>query len=201
MIRVIKIDRKKALFVVLVLFGVVFCAAGFGGLAEQVLGLQDKVTNAATVTMTESKNENNIDVMMENSIDPKSVAVNELDKVNSSAFFVEYRMERERAMGKEVEMLREVLESSSADEEICKTANERLLYLSSNISQEMELENLIRARGFQDVAVFLDKDIVTVVLQLGKEMAIDAGKIDIAQLVSKTTGMPEENVIMITKED
>jgi stage III sporulation protein AH len=64
----------------------------------------------------------------------------------------------------------------------------------------MELENLIRARGFQDAAVFLDNESVTVVVQPGEKMTADAENDAIAELVSKSTGVAENNVIIITKD-
>ena len=122
------------------------------------------------------------------------------DNNSDAHYFVEYRMERERVRGLEMETMREVLASPDADEEIRKSAHERLLRLSSHISREMELENLIRARGFKDAAVFLDENTVTVVVKNGETAASDDGHAGIVELVTNSTGVAGEDIIIITRE-
>lgn len=203
MIKVIKIDRQKIALVLLVLVGIAFCAVGFSGVTEKITGLQEKKTTAASVTVTETDGEGAGPVAdaADNEADvPEPAAVQEGGYRDSSAYFVETRMNRERARGMEMETMREVLASDTADKEVRKAAQERLLELSSTISREMELENLIRARGYQDVAVFLDNKTVTVIVQPGKEMTAGAGNTSITELVARATGVPEEGVIVITKE-
>lgn len=202
MITIIKLDRKKILLVVLLLVGVILCVAGFSGLAEKMLGLQDKPSTAATVTLSHPEGGDNEvgDTGSDESPVIDQTILNDVDNTADGSYFVEARMSLEQARGKEMETLREVL-ASEADEEVRKTAQERLMMLSSKISQEMELENLIRAKGYQDAAVFLDTDTVTVILRPGKDMAGDTDNTTIAGLVSKTTGVPEDGVIVITRDN
>ncbi|WP_347487587.1 SpoIIIAH-like family protein [Desulfoscipio sp. XC116] len=203
MITVIKIDRKKIILTVLVLAGIILCAVGFGGVAEKVVGLRDNSSTPAAVTLTHPENGGETAT---GNTDPgearplEQVTVDDIDNAAGSSYFVEARMSMEQARGKEMETLREVLDSE-ADEEVRKTAQERLMNLSGKMSQEMELENLIRAKGYRDAAVFLDSDTVTVILRPGKDIAADADNTAIAGLVSKTTGVAEDGVIVITRED
>ncbi|AGL02022.1 SpoIIIAH-like family protein [Desulfoscipio gibsoniae] len=202
MITVVKIERKKILLVVLVLVGIVFCAVGFGGLAEKMLGWGDQSTTPAAVTLSHPENKGDSavgDAPEGDAVLTGQVGANGTDQDADGSYFVEARLSLEQARGKEMETLREVL-ASEADEEVRKTAQERLMRLSSKVSQEMELENLIRAKGYQDAAVFLDSDTVTVILRPGKEMMADADSTTIAGLVAKTTGVPEDGVIVITRE-
>ncbi|TYO95633.1 SpoIIIAH-like family protein [Desulfallas thermosapovorans] len=199
MITIIKLDRNKILLAVLLLVGIILCVAGFSGLAEKMLGLEDKPSTAATVTLSHPESDDEAGDMGPGEAQVVDQTImNDVDNTTGSSYFVEARMSLEQARGKEMETLREVL-ASEADEEVRKTAQERLMMLSSKISQEMELENLIRAKGYQDAAVFLDSDTVTVILRPGKDMAIDTDNTTIAGLVSKTTGVPEEGVIVITR--
>lgn len=199
MITIIKLDRKKILLAVLLLLGIILCVAGFSGLAEKMLGLEDNPSTAATVTLSHPESGGAAGDMGsgEATVIDQAI-VNDVDNRGDSSYFVEARMSLEQARGKEMETLREVL-ASEADEEVRKAAQERMMMLSSKISQEMELENLIRAKGYQDAAVFLDSDTVTVILRPGKNMVGDTDNTTIAGLVSKTTGIPEEGVIVITR--
>ncbi len=203
MITVIKIDRKKILLVVLVLVGIAFCAVGFGGLAHKVVGMRDKSSTATTITLTHPENGGVGavgDIAQDEATPPDQVVTNDSDQAADGSYFVEARMSLEQARGKEMETLREVL-ASETDEAVRKTAQERLMQLSGRVSQEMELENLIRAKGYLDAAVFLDSDTVTVILRPDKQMADDKNNTAIARLVAKTTGMPEDGVIVITREN
>ncbi len=202
MITIIKIDRKKVLLVVLVLIGVAFCAVGFGGLAQKAAGLRDNSTASTAVTLTQPENDGfgAIGDTASNQTMPSDQEKNDFETASDGSYFVEARMSLEQARGKEMETLREVL-ASETDESVRKTAQERLMQLSSQLSREMELENLIRAKGYQDTAVFLDNDTATVILRPDKQMAGDTNNEDIARLVAKTTGVSEDDVIVITREN
>jgi len=203
LIKVIKIDKRKALLVFLVLVGAAFCLAGFEGLAQKFI--LDKFNKPTSVTTTQSGEEagslgGGVPVQNDGAA-LQAAEVFGAEDMESAAFFVEYRMERERTRSKEVELLREVLVSPSTGEETRKKVQEKLLEISSNMSKEMELENLIRARGYRDAAVFLDGDTVTVVVQPGKNILPGTEEnSEIAALVSKSAGVPEDNVIIITKD-
>jgi stage III sporulation protein AH len=206
LIKVIKLNRKGITLVSLVLLGLAFCVVGFGGLAERLLGKEHKKAAPASVTVSEPHQESGKSigggVPVERPAGDAPQLTDATPEIDSgyAAFFEEYRMDRERARGMQVELLRELMASSSTGEDTRKMAHEQFLRISNNISKEMELENLIRARGFQDAAVFLDNESVTVVVQPGEKMTADAENDAIAELVSKSTGVAENNVIIITKD-
>jgi len=215
MIKVIKVNRKKVALAVLAFLGIALCVVGFSGVSKKVAGMFGK-SEPASISIsqpeqpqnpsltgdatTEDNNDLTSEQALEGTQDAKEAETTQGDIANPEAFFVEYRMDRERARGKQVELLREVMASSSIDEETRKTAHEKFLDISSSISKEMELENLLRARGFQDAAVFLDGNSVTVVVQPGPREAAAEDNTDLAQLVAKSTGVTEDNVIIITKD-
>ncbi|WP_243152879.1 SpoIIIAH-like family protein [Sporotomaculum syntrophicum] len=191
----IKLDRKKIFLVFLIVMGIAFCAVGFGGLAQKVIGLQENASAPTTVTLNQSEN-GEVDAAG----DAGQASLNAPENTADGSYFVEARLSLEQARGKEMETLREVL-NSETDEDVRKTAQERMMQLSGQVSQEMELENLIRAKGYQDAAVFLDSDTVTVILRPGKNMASETDNSAIAELVAKTTGVAEDGVIVITREN
>lgn len=194
MITVIKLERKKVFLFILIMMGIVFCAVGFSGVAQKVLGSRENdAIKPASITLEQSGDES--DGL---GVEPSSLYTPEL--TDDGAYFVEARLSLEQARGKEMEILREVLASES-DEEVRKAAQERMMQLSGQVSREMELENLIRAKGYQDTAVFLDSDTVTVILRPSKNAVIEEDNLIIAELVSKTTGIPQDGVIVITRGD
>ncbi|HBX22251.1 MAG TPA: hypothetical protein DEF34_01250 [Desulfotomaculum sp.] len=204
MIKVIRIRRTDIALALLALAGIAFCVLGFGGLTERLANWRDKPAASATLGGDATQESDKpigggtpVDYTMQ--ADPEPVENLTTSNNGGSAYFVEYRMERERARGMEMETMREVLASPNADEDVRKTAHERLLHLSNSISKEMELESLIRAKGFSDAAVFLDGQTVTVVVQEGNIPATEDDHIGIIEMVAQNTGVEGENIIIITR--
>lgn len=210
MIRVIRLRRRNIALALLALAGIVFCLLGFGGVAERLSQWRENPATSTSVGM-EGEHQSGKSIGGGTPVEyttpdtpeqsaSNNGAGNNTGVTDSTDYFVEYRMERERARGMEMETMREVLASPGVSEEIRREANERLLRLSNTISKEMELENLIRARGYRDAAVFLDGHTVTVVVQEGDNTAAEEDHAGIVEMVAKNTGVDGDNIIVITRE-
>lgn len=115
----------------------------------------------------------------------------------SSGFFVEYRLERERSRGHQIEIAREIINNANSDPDIRKKAQEQMYVISNNLQKELEVESLIRAKGFQDSVVFLEGQTVTVVIQAKSLAQEDAMKI--TDLVARSTQASPQNIVIIPK--
>jgi len=125
------------------------------------------------------------------------------DKVTAAAketsdFFVNYRLDRERARGQRVEWLREVINSAGSGGETRQKAQEHLLGISQSVQKEVELENLIRARGYKEAAVLVDERSVTVVV--AAEAFANEESVRIADMVTRSTGVDSQNILIIRKK-
>lgn len=116
---------------------------------------------------------------------------------DGSDFFVEYRLERERTRGQRVEWLREVINNSSSSAETRDKAQDHLLSISRNMEKEVELENLLRAEGFRDAAVFVDERAVNVVVAAEKISAEEKARA--ADLAARRTGVDRANISVIAR--
>lgn len=114
-----------------------------------------------------------------------------------SDFYVEYRLERERTRGQQVEWLREVINNTNTSDESRQKAQEHLMSISRNMEKEVELENLIRAKGFKDAVVFVDSSAVNVVVSVENLSPEESSKI--LDLVSKRTGIEVKNITVLPK--
>ncbi|MGI6142609.1 MAG: SpoIIIAH-like family protein [bacterium] len=99
-------------------------------------------------------------------------------------FFIEYRLERERVRSQQMDMLREIVHNPNSEPESRKEAYDILLQISQNLEREMELEGLIKAKGFRDAVVFINLEQVHVVVK-----AEDLEKNQVAQLGDLVQGM------------
>jgi stage III sporulation protein AH len=114
-----------------------------------------------------------------------------------SNFFVEYRLEREQTRGQQVEWLREVINSDNSNAAIKQKAQEQLLTISQNMVCEIDLVNMLKAKGFKEAIVRLNENTVTVII--AADSITEKETEDIKELVAMGAGMKEENVVVIIK--
>lgn len=122
---------------------------------------------------------------------------------NNLDFFIEYRLDRERTRGRQIELLREILNNHAASAQARQRAQEELLAITNKLAKEMELEHLLRAKGYQDATVCIADQRVTVIVQPGRSEA--SAKLSpedvtrICEIVSWGTGVGEQNIVVIPK--
>ncbi|MGI9860020.1 SpoIIIAH-like family protein [Moorella naiadis] len=117
---------------------------------------------------------------------------------NGAAFFIEYRLERDRQRSQQIALLKQILDNPNSGGEGKQEAQKRLVDLTQQMDLEMQLEKLIVAKGYQDAAVFIQPNAVNVIIRADKFGDEDANKI--GDLVSRSTGRPREQISMINKK-
>ncbi len=114
-----------------------------------------------------------------------------------SDFFVDYRLERDRIRSQQVEMLREIINNPKADDASRKAASTRWLAITEELGKEMELENLVKAKGFEDALVFLQENTAVVILKAKDLNAVESSKV--MDVIRRGTGIKAENINVMTK--
>ncbi|HEX3033409.1 MAG TPA: SpoIIIAH-like family protein [Bacillota bacterium] len=112
-------------------------------------------------------------------------------------FFAQYRLERDQARGRQVEWVQTVVNNAKTSEETRREAQKKLLSLSDYISWETQVENMLRAKNYQDALVFVKDNSVTVIVQAGELAKQDVDRI--TDLVSRVTGRNAEQMVIIPK--
>lgn len=130
--------------------------------------------------------------------DIPAAAVGSQAKVDSKQFFAQYRLERDRARSQQVDLLREMVNTPATDTESRAEAQKRLLELTQQMEREMELENLMVAKGYPEAAAFIQPEAVTVVL-FSSPLKAEQKK-EIASLASRLAGCTEEQVSIICRK-
>jgi stage III sporulation protein AH len=110
---------------------------------------------------------------------------------------VEYKLERERTRGQSVEWLREVINNNNSTSETRQKAQEHLMAISRNMEKEIELESLLKAKGFKDAAVLVDDRAVTVVVGAAHLSAGESSQI--TDLIARGTGVDSKSIVIVTK--
>lgn len=112
-------------------------------------------------------------------------------------FYVESRLDRERALSRQFELLEAVINNPDSSPEVRSRAQEELLALSRQASVEAETESLIRAKGFDDALVYLHQDGAVVVVRTQLLSRADAAVI--MDLVSRVAAVAVEEISVVVR--
>jgi stage III sporulation protein AH len=121
----------------------------------------------------------------------------QLAATDNDNFFRDFRFERESTRRQETEYIMEVIDNPDADPQIRQEAKEQLLEIAGNMEKELRIETLIKAKGFEDVAVLLQKDSVNVIVDRPELMSEEVARI--LEIVIRESGQEAENVKIIPK--
>lgn len=132
----------------------------------------------------------------------KSVAVPpyETNAVNTAAlvdFYAEYRIERDRLRSERIDLLREITKNGKNEDSSRQKAQDAIMKITLDRQKELEMENLIKAKGFSDALVFMRDNSVNAIIKtstLSKEEVIQ-----IADIISRSTGLRPEDITISTK--
>ena len=114
-----------------------------------------------------------------------------------SNYFEAYRTNRQSIREMEMRYVQTVSDNQNSDSAVKKEAEERLLEIASLMEKELKIENLIKAKGFEDVIAFVEEDSVNIVIKAEQITSAQATKI--LKIVVDETGEASQNVTIITR--
>lgn len=120
------------------------------------------------------------------------------NKEVTSNFCSRYRMEREQTRSQEVSMLNGVANEGGGDSQARNKAMQRLVEISSNMENEMKIENLVRCHGARDCVAMVESDSATLII--ASPPMKDQQVANIKLELSKITGCQEEEISLIFRD-
>ena len=126
-----------------------------------------------------------------------NLAKKDKDKQEEEDFFVEYRIERDQARSEQINLLREMINNPNSDKEVKNKAQSKLLAITNNLEEEMEIESLIQARGYKDGIAFIHNNSVEVIVAAESLNQQDVAKI--GDLITNTTDVDLKDITIIEK--
>ncbi|MEN6566850.1 MAG: SpoIIIAH-like family protein [Veillonellales bacterium] len=126
----------------------------------------------------------------------RSVVAEQAVAVAGPDFFIEYRLERDKARSEKSDLLREIIKNSKTDNAREK-AQETILKMVLEKQQETELESLIKTKGYSDALVFIKDNSVSAVVKtdsLSREEVVQ-----VADVISRVSGCKAENITISAK--
>lgn len=84
-----------------------------------------------------------------------------------NSYFEEARIERDRTREQEIYMQEIVINNIDENKEEHKKAQEELTKIGEKMEKELITENMIKAKGFKDVVVFINDNLINVIVDNG----------------------------------
>ncbi|MFZ5966265.1 MAG: SpoIIIAH-like family protein [Bacillota bacterium] len=117
--------------------------------------------------------------------------------MKKSNYFIEARLNTSIERERMVSMLNEIIDNDNTDDENRKEANNAKMRLIDIMNKEKIVENLIKAKGFEDALVFITENSVNVIVETEKLTDSDVAKI--LDIVTRETKVPLLNVKILNK--
>lgn len=113
--------------------------------------------------------------------------------------FDDSRIDRDRARAQRIDLLKDLIAQGGPGSSQAKDAEAEFTRLMDTMEKEMQIEELVRAKGYKDVIAFLGSDVCNVIVQtrgLTEEQAAQIG--DIAVRVS---GLPVTKISIVERQE
>ena len=165
--------------------------------------IDGKVTTDDKDKSTETSNskDNSKDTAKENS-DVENLAketskeiedtLNSKENIDSDTYIVDMKITREKQRNQLTEQLNEIINNPSTADEAKVEASNMKVSIVKNSDTELQIENLLLAKGYDEAIVFIDGDKANVVVNMEEIKQNDATKI--FDIVSNQSGISRENI-------
>ena len=116
----------------------------------------------------------------------------ETEETESGDFFSQARIDREAGRSRSIETFNAVLQNENADSTAKASAQQGVLELAENTETETAIENLLRARGFEDAVCYINNGMANVVVKT--QMLDSTGVAQISEIVTQQSGIAQEKI-------
>lgn len=121
------------------------------------------------------------------------------DKVSETTdFFTQARIDREAGRSRSIETFNALISNESTDSEAKETAQQGVLQLAKNTETETAIENLLRAKGFDDAVCYINNDMANVVVKTQVLDSANAAKI--SEIVTEQSGISQDKIKIMEME-
>ena len=102
------------------------------------------------------------------------------------------KMTREKQRNELTEKLNEIINNPSTSDKAKVEASNMKVELVKSSDKELQIENLLLAKGYKEAIVYIDEDKINVVVNMKEITQDDANKI--FDIVSSQSGINRENI-------
>ena len=142
---------------------------------------------------TETTNENSsVENLAKETSKEIAKTLNSKENMESDTYIVDMKMTREKQRNSLTEQLNEIINNPSTADAAKVEASNMKVSIVKNSDTELQIENLLLAKGYDEAIVFIDGDKANVVVNMEEIKQNDATKI--FDIVSNQSGISRENI-------
>ncbi|MDY5212558.1 SpoIIIAH-like family protein [Intestinibacter sp.] len=149
-------------------------------------------TEDTTKTKETSKDDSDVENLAKETSKEIEETLNSKENIDSDTYIVDMKMTREKQRNKLTEQLNEIINNPSTADEAKVEASNMKVAIVKNSDTELQIENLLLAKGYDEAIVFIDGDKANVVVNMKEIKQNDATKI--FDIVANQSGINRENI-------
>lgn len=134
---------------------------------------------------------------MDNNIDGSETTGADGSDENEHDYFSATALNRQNSRDEAIDVLKLVTENEEASEEARAEAAAKISKIAVDIQNEVNIETLVKAKGFEDCVAIISDNAVSVVVKAESLQANEAAQI--LAIVYETTGVAPQNISIINK--
>ncbi len=89
----------------------------------------------------------------------------EAQAVASTNYFTQAKMEKDNSRSEALEILEKTAKNQEFDQEIRKKAQQEILDTAKNVEKETAIENAAKAKGYNEISVYIDGESVDIMVK------------------------------------
>jgi stage III sporulation protein AH len=136
-----------------------------------------------------------------NAITTSNNELGELSKTVSDSninYFVEYRLSRDKLRAGLVDRLDGIIKNTQTTDDVRTKAQEEIMKIGETSEKELQIEGLVKAKGFEDALAFITSDEIKVVVSTDELTQQDMVKI--LDIVKSETKFDSDNIKIMKKQ-
>ena len=111
--------------------------------------------------------------------------------------FAAARLDKENARSKSLEILNQSAANESFDDETRKAAQDRILKMADDVQKEATIENIAKAKGFEELAVYIDGESVDILVRKADLSENDVNKLKDIAAEQLNTGAKNIKIVQV----
>ncbi|MDA8442549.1 MAG: SpoIIIAH-like family protein [Peptococcaceae bacterium] len=116
----------------------------------------------------------------------------------STSFFVTYRQNRENTRQQQIDLLNGLIDGTNTTPDTRKQAQQELLRVVQNIAKESQVEGLVLAKGFKDVAAQMNDNSLNLMVYGDQFSAAEITQLQ--DIAVRATGLRLDNIIIVPRK-
>lgn len=138
-----------------------------------------------------------VDSLVESSTDTLETMY-QSPSANSKNYFVEYRLSRDKLRASLIDRLDEIVNNTNTNDKVREEAQREVMGLGKVSEKELQIEGLIKGKGYDDALVFLtDEDIKVVVSSVELK---EQDMVKILEIIHSETEYDTNNIKIMKKQ-